>query len=85
MWSLPNLMRRTDMPSPTYQLTDLLHSGRDARVSADGIVATVSGWLAELDADSPLVGDLARVVQDGNWAAVHAIAASLSIDVILTA
>jgi len=76
------------MKSPgvrTYQLTDRLHTGRIARVSADGIVATVSAWLAELDTSSPLVSDLARTVGAGDWTAAHAIAEILSVDVTVAA
>ncbi|MGZ8748253.1 MAG: hypothetical protein ACXWZ2_14890 [Mycobacterium sp.] len=69
----------------TYQLTDRLHAGRMARVSADGIVATVSVWLAELDTSSPLVEDLARTVRVGDWTAAHAIAEYLSVDVTVAA
>ncbi|MGO4443361.1 hypothetical protein AB4Z42_08370 [Mycobacterium sp. 2YAF39] len=69
----------------TYQLTDNLHAGRMARVSADGIVATVSAWLAELDTSSTLVDDLAHTVRTGDWTAAHAIAEYLSIDVTVAA
>ena len=69
----------------TYQLTDRLHVGRMARVSADGIVGTLSAWLAELDASSTMVDDLARVVRNGDWTAAHAIAEYLSIDVAMAA
>ncbi|BBZ17907.1 hypothetical protein [Mycolicibacterium gadium] len=69
----------------TYQLTDRLHAGRIVRVSADGIVAAVSAWLAELDTRSPLVDDLARTVRTGNWTAAHAIAEYLSIEVTVAA
>ena len=69
----------------TYQLTDRLHVGRMARVSADGIVGTLSAWLAELDASSTMVDDLARVVRNGDWTAAHAIAEYLSIDVAVAA
>ena len=69
----------------TYQLTDRLHAGRMARVSADGIVGTLSAWLAELDASSTMVDDLARVVRIGDWTAAHAIAEYLSVDVAVAA
>ena len=64
---------------------DRLHHGRTVRVSADGIVCTVSAWLAELGAHSPLVEDLARTVRDGNWTAAYAIADLLSVDVAVAA
>ena len=85
MRSLAHLVRRGDMNARTYQLTDRLHAGRTVRVSADGIVTTVSAWLAELGAYSPLVEDLAHTVRDGNWMAAHAIADCLSIDVAVAA
>ena len=85
MRSLSSLIRRNGVVSPTYQLTDLLHAERTARVSADGIVGTLSAWLAELGADSPLVDDLARLVCDGDWPAVRRIADSLSVDVAIAA
>jgi hypothetical protein len=69
----------------TYQLTDRLHAGRMARVSADGIVGTLSAWLAELDASSTMVDDLARVVRIGDWTAARAIAEYLSVDVAVAA
>lgn len=69
----------------TYQLTDRLHAGRMARVSADDIAGAVTAWLAELDASSPMVEDLARMVRIGDWTAVHAIAEYLSVDVTVGA
>lgn len=69
----------------TYQLNDRLHAGRMARVSADGIAAAVSAWLAELDTSSHLVDDLARTVRTGDWTAAHAIAEILSVDVTVAA
>ncbi|MGX9789327.1 hypothetical protein [Mycobacterium sp. MMS18-G62] len=69
----------------TYQVTDLLRDSRSARVGCDQIASTVSRWLAELGADSPLVEDLARAVQTGDWAAAHAFAEYLSIDVAVAA
>jgi hypothetical protein len=69
----------------TFQLTDRLHVGRMARVSADGIVGAESAWLAELDTSSTMVDDLARVVRNGDWTAAHAIAEYLSIDVAMAA
>jgi hypothetical protein len=65
-----------------YQLTDRLH-GHMARVPAHQISATVSGWLAEVGAKSPLVDDLARAVSDGDWAAVHALGDCLSIEIVV--
>ncbi|HZQ33790.1 MAG TPA: hypothetical protein VFB19_18910 [Mycobacterium sp.] len=69
----------------TYQIADRLHTGRTARVSSDEIAATVSGWLAELDAASPLVDDLARAVRSADWPAAHALEDLLSVDVMIAA
>ena len=66
-----------------YQLTDRLHDGQLARVPAHQITATVSDWLAELDVHSPLVDDLERAVQGGDWAAAHALGECLSIEIAL--
>ncbi len=64
-----------------YQLTDRLHEGQMARVPADQIRTTVSGWLAELGAHSPLVDELARAVRVGDWSAAHALGECLSVEV----
>lgn len=64
-----------------YQLTDLLHDGHRARVPAHQITTTVSAWLAELGAQSPLVDDLARAVRGGEWSVAHDLADRLSIDI----
>lgn len=64
-----------------YQLTDCLHEGHTARVAAHEITATVSAWLAELGAHSPLVGDLERAVCGGDWAGAYAIGERLSVRV----
>ena len=85
MRSIAHMVRRGDMTARTYQLTDRLHAGRTVQVSADGIVTTVSAWLAELGACSPLVEDLALTVRDGNWSVAHAITGCLSIDVAVAA
>ena len=54
-------------------------------VRADHIAATVASWLAELDAWSPFVELLGRAVRDGDWAAIHAIADYLSVEVQVAA
>ena len=64
-----------------YQLTDRLHGGHVARVPAHQITATVSLWLAEFGAHSPLIDDLARAVRAGDWPAAYAIGECLSLDV----
>jgi hypothetical protein len=85
MKSLTFLTRRNSETMTAYQLTDRLHDRRTAYVSADGIVSTVSSWLAELGANSPFVEDLARAVQSGDWVAAHSIADRLSVDVAVAA
>jgi hypothetical protein len=64
-----------------YQLTDRLHDGRTVHVSADEIATTVSGWLAELGAASPLVEDLAYAVRSGDWRKTHLLGDYLSVEV----
>jgi hypothetical protein len=54
-------------------------------VSGNEIAATVSAWLAEFGANSPLVEDLARAVRSGDWSAVHAIGEYLAVDVTTAA
>jgi hypothetical protein len=81
VWRHHWLQRR---PMPTiYQLTDHLHDGPMARVPAHQITATVSTWLAELGAHSPLVYDLARAVRVGDWPATYAVGECLSVDVAI--
>ena len=75
---------RQRRPTTTiYQLTDRLHEGHIARVPAHQITATVSAWLAELGAHSPLVDDLERAVRGGDWSAAHALGECLSIEIAL--
>ena len=80
-----HLVRHASLATTMYLLTDRLHGGRTVRVCADGIVSTVSAWLAELGADSPLAEDLAATVRDGDWPAAHAIAEQLSVDLSVAA
>ena len=68
-----------------YEVTDRLHRWRAVRVSSDDIATTVSGWLAELGADSPIVEDLALAVRSGNWPEAHALQDLLSVDVTVAA
>jgi hypothetical protein len=82
---------RNPRPAPTtatttfYLVTDLLHRGHTVRVRGDMIAATVSDWVAELGADSPLITDLAHAVESGNWRAVYAISERLSVHVAIAA
>ncbi|WP_424736583.1 hypothetical protein [Mycobacterium sp.] len=48
-------------------------------------MTTVSAWLAELGAHSPLVEDLGRAVHVGDWPAAYAIGEYLSVDVTVVA
>lgn len=85
MRSLTYLTRRRSVSTTAYQLTDRLHEGRTAYVSADEIVSAVSTWLAELGAHIPFVEDLARAVRNGDWVVAHPIADRLSVDVAVAA
>ena len=78
-------MRTIQSRTTTYDIVDRLHTGRAARVSVEGIAATVSAWLAELGADSPLAEDLARAARAGNWPRVHELSDWLSVDVTVAA
>jgi len=62
-------------------VTDRLRAGRSVQVSGDEIAATVSAWLTELGTDSPLVDDLARAVQAGDWCEANEIGEQLSVQV----
>ena len=85
MRSLTYLTRRRSVSTTAYQLTDRLHEGRTAYVSADEIVSAVSTWLAELGAHSPFVEDLARAVRNGDGVDAHPIADRLSVDMTVAA
>ncbi len=80
----PHWPQRRPTTATVYQLTDCLHDGHTARVAAHEIRATVSAWLAELGADSPLVGELERAVRGGDWASAYDIGERLSVRVGLT-
>lgn len=68
-----------------YQLTDRLHDRHTVQVSADEIVGTVSAWLAELGAASPLVDDLAHAVRTADWPKAHALCDYLSLAMTVAA
>ena len=70
---------------PMYRVSDRLHDGRTAHVAGNQIGTTVSAWLAELGAQSPLVEDLARAVRGSDWPAAYAIGERLSVDVTVAA
>ena len=77
--------RRARRDSTVYQITDRLHADRIACVPATEIADTVSAWLADLGARSPLAGDLARAVTAGDWPTTHALADNLSLDIAVHA
>jgi hypothetical protein len=77
--------RRMARTRPIYRVTHCLREGRAVDVPAHEIAATVSAWLAEFDASSPLVDELAQAVRAADWPAVHAIGEYLSVDVIVAA
>ncbi len=82
---ITGMHRRVAQTSPIYRVTQCLCNRRTAEVSVNEIVTTVSSWLAELGADSPLVQDLARAVHAGDWPAAHAIGEYLSVEVTVAA
>ena len=63
-----------------YRVTQRLRGGLTVDVPAHAIATTISGWLAELGADSPLVNDLERAVRTGNWSRARVIADYLSVE-----
>lgn len=66
-----------------YHVSDRLHAGRTADVPGHHIASTVAAWLAELGVESPLVDELARAAQAGDWPAVYSVGEHLSVDVTL--
>ena len=82
---ITGMHRRETHASPIYRITQCLRDGRTAEVPGDEIATTVSAWLAELGADSPLVDDLARAISAGDWSTAYALADLLSVDVTVAA
>jgi hypothetical protein len=82
---VPPTRRVGGQSSPIYRVTQCLRDGHTAEVAGYQIATTVSAWLAELGADSPLVDDLARAIRVGDWTSAHAIGDYLSIDVTVAA
>lgn len=86
LWRHLHLRAAAAVPSTTlYQVTDRLHEERTVRVPFNAIGPTVSAWLAELGASSPMVEDLARAVRNGNWPAAYAVGEHLSVRVAVAA
>jgi hypothetical protein len=81
----PQWLHQRTRHAAVYQVTDRLHDGRTLRVLSDEIASAVSGWLAELGVNSPLVDDFARAVRAGDWPAAHAFGDVLSVDVAVAA
>jgi hypothetical protein len=75
----------TERRATVYQMTDRLRDRRTVFVSADEIVTTVSAWLDELGAASPLVEDLAHALRAGDWPKAHALGDYLSVEVAVAA
>lgn len=82
---ITGIHRRAARTSTIYRVSDRLHDGRTVTVPGHEIAATVSAWLAELGTHSPLVDDLARAANTGDWPATHAIGEYLSVDVAVAA
>ena len=78
---ITDMFRRATRHRTIYRLSDRLHAERTVHVRVHEIAATVSAWLAELGARSPLVEDLARAVHAGDWPAARALGELLSVDV----
>jgi hypothetical protein len=78
---IPDMNKRTGRTRTTYLVRDCLHAGRTVRVPVHEIATTVSAWLAELGAHSPLVDDLARAVLAGDWPVALGLSDYLSVDV----
>jgi hypothetical protein len=79
------MYRRAAKATTIYRISDRLHQGRSVHVTGEEIAATVSAWLAELGAHSPLAADLARAVHAGDWPAAAALGEYLSVDVTVAA
>lgn len=82
---LPKQRRYRGVSTPMYWVTDRLHDGRTVQVPGNQIASIVSTWLAELDAFSPLVEDLANAACVGDWVAARAVGDQLSVDVTVVA
>lgn len=81
-----NIHWRHQRPATTtYEIVDQLHDRHAVGVTADRVAATVAGWLAELDVQSPLTEELAHATLRRDWPATHTICDQLSIDLMIAA
>jgi phenylpyruvate tautomerase PptA (4-oxalocrotonate tautomerase family) len=64
-----------------YAVRHRVEEPRITYIPASELAATVTEWLAEVGACSPLVDALAQEVDANNWAAAHSIAECLGIEV----
>jgi hypothetical protein len=82
---IAGVRRSATQSGPIYRVAQCLRDGHTADVPGTEIATTVSAWLAELGADSPLVEDLAKAVRTNDWPAAHAIGDYLAINVTVAA
>jgi hypothetical protein len=82
---ITGMHQRVAPTSPIYRVTQCLRDGRTVEVSAHEIAATVSAWLAELGAASPLAEELGHAVRVGDWMAAREIGEFLSVEVTVAA
>jgi hypothetical protein len=69
--------------SRVYAVRHRVHDSRTIYIPASELAATVTEWLADLGACSPLVEDLALEVGANNWPAAHSISECLGIEVTI--
>jgi hypothetical protein len=66
-----------------YAVRHRVDESRITYISAGELAATVTEWLAEVGACSPLVDDLAQELDANNWPAAHSISECLGIEVTI--
>lgn len=76
-------MRTGTRGATTYEIVDRLHTRRAVGITGEAIAATVSQWLAELGAASPLAECLAIAACSGDWPRVHALEDELSVRIMV--
>ena len=79
----PRWRRRRPQPAASriYAVRHCVHGSRTIYIPASELAATVTEWLAEVGACSPLIEDLAQEVEANNWPAAHSISECLGIEV----